>query len=60
MRGKHVARKGGWDCHGLPVEVEVEKELGFSGKHEIEDYGIEAFNRAAARRCSATSRTGSR
>src|SRR5215471_13986737 len=44
MRGKHVARKGGWDCHGLPVEVEVEKELGFSGKLEIEDYGIERFN----------------
>ena len=44
MRGKHVARKGGWDCHGLPVEVEVEKELGFSVKHEIEDYGIERFN----------------
>ncbi len=46
MRGKHVGRKGGWDCHGLPVEVEVEKELGFSGKHEIEDYGIERFNAA--------------
>ena len=44
MRGKHVVRKGGWDCHGLPVEVEVEKELGFSAKHEIEDYGIERFN----------------
>ncbi len=44
MRGKHVARKGGWDCHGLPVEVEVEKELGFSAKFEIEDYGIERFN----------------
>ncbi|MCU1458958.1 MAG: Isoleucyl-tRNA synthetase [Actinomycetia bacterium] len=44
MRGHHVARKGGWDCHGLPVEVEVEKELGFSGKPEIEEYGIEAFN----------------
>ena len=44
MRGRHVARKGGWDCHGLPVEVEVEKELGFSGKPEIEQYGIEAFN----------------
>ncbi len=44
MRGHHVARKGGWDCHGLPVEVEVEKELGFSGKPEIEQYGIEAFN----------------
>ena len=45
MRGKYVARKAGWDCHGLPVEVEVEKELGFSGKPQIEEYGIEAFNR---------------
>ena len=45
MRGKYVARKAGWDCHGLPVEVEVEKELGFSGKEQIEAYGIEAFNR---------------
>ncbi|MGH8976385.1 MAG: class I tRNA ligase family protein, partial [Acidimicrobiia bacterium] len=40
----YVARKGGWDCHGLPVEVEVEKELGLSGKTQIRDYGIEAFN----------------
>jgi isoleucyl-tRNA synthetase len=45
MRGRYVPRKGGWDCHGLPVEVEVEKELGFSGKEQIEEYGIEAFNR---------------
>ncbi len=45
MRGRYVARKAGWDCHGLPVEVEVEKELGFSGKPQIEEYGIEAFNR---------------
>jgi isoleucyl-tRNA synthetase len=44
MRGRYVARKGGWDCHGLPVEVEVEKELGISNKHQIEDFGIEAFN----------------
>jgi isoleucyl-tRNA synthetase len=44
MRGHYVARKGGWDCHGLPVEVEVEKELGFTGKPQIEEYGIEAFN----------------
>jgi isoleucyl-tRNA synthetase len=44
MRGKHVDRKGGWDCHGLPVEVEVEKELGFSAKFQIEEYGIERFN----------------
>ena len=45
MRGRHVARKGGWDCHGLPVEVEVEKELGIHNKHEIEAYGIAEFNR---------------
>jgi isoleucyl-tRNA synthetase len=44
MRGRYVARKGGWDCHGLPVEVEVEKALGITNKHEIVDYGIEAFN----------------
>src|SRR5689334_4946035 len=46
MRGRYVARKGGWDCHGLPVEVQVEKELGFSAKFEIEDYGIDRFNAA--------------
>jgi isoleucyl-tRNA synthetase len=45
MRGRHVARKGGWDCHGLPVEVEVEKELGLGNKHEIEAFGIAEFNR---------------
>ena len=44
MRGYDVPRKGGWDCHGLPVELAVEKELGLSSKHEIEAYGIEAFN----------------
>ncbi len=44
MRGRYVPRKAGWDCHGLPVEVEVEKELGFAGKPEIEEFGIEAFN----------------
>jgi isoleucyl-tRNA synthetase len=44
MRGRYVARKGGWDCHGLPVEVQVERELGFSGKREIIEFGIEAFN----------------
>jgi len=44
MRGYRVDRKGGWDCHGLPVEIAVEQQLGIKSKHEIEDYGIEAFN----------------
>jgi isoleucyl-tRNA synthetase len=44
MKGYHVPRKAGWDCHGLPVELGVEKELGFAGKKDIEDYGIAAFN----------------
>ena len=44
MKGYHVARRAGWDCHGLPVELAVEKELGFTGKPDIEAYGIEAFN----------------
>ena len=45
MRGFHVARKGGWDTHGLPVEIQVEKALGLTSKTDIEAYGIEAFNR---------------
>jgi len=45
MRGRHVSRKAGWDTHGLPVEIEVEKRLGFSGKQQIEAYGITEFNR---------------
>jgi isoleucyl-tRNA synthetase len=44
MNGAYVLRKGGWDTHGLPVEIEVEKELGLHHKHEIEEYGIAAFN----------------
>ena len=44
MQGFHVRRKGGWDTHGLPVEIQVEKELGFKFKKEIEEYGIAAFN----------------
>lgn len=44
MKGKHVVRKAGWDCHGLPVEIAVEKELGFNGKGDIENYGIAPFN----------------
>lgn len=45
MQGRKVIRKVGWDTHGLPVELQVEKELGFSSKTEIENYGIEAFNK---------------
>ncbi|MGZ4501462.1 MAG: isoleucine--tRNA ligase, partial [Nocardioidaceae bacterium] len=44
MQGFHVERKAGWDCHGLPVELAVEKELGFSGKGDIEAYGVAEFN----------------
>ena len=43
MKGKHVLRKAGWDTHGLPVELEVEKLLGMDGKQDIEKYGIEPF-----------------
>jgi isoleucyl-tRNA synthetase len=44
MRGYHVVRRGGWDTHGLPVEIEVEKRLGFNNKSQIEEYGIARFN----------------
>jgi isoleucyl-tRNA synthetase len=44
MKGKKVHRRFGWDCHGLPVEYEMEKELGISGKSEIEEYGVANFN----------------
>ncbi len=43
MKGEHCLRKAGWDTHGLPVELEVEKLLGIDGKQEIENYGIEPF-----------------
>ena len=43
MKGHQVLRKAGWDTHGLPVELEIEKQLGISGKPEIEDYGVEPF-----------------
>ncbi len=46
MRGKYCERTFGWDCHGLPVEYEMEKELKLSGKKEIERYGIDKFNEA--------------
>ncbi len=45
MKGYRTLRKGGWDTHGLPVELEVENELGLSNKRDIEEYGIEQFNR---------------
>src|SRR5215212_6038384 len=45
MRGYRVARKAGWDTHGLPVEIEVEKQLGISGKQQIEALGVAEFNR---------------
>ncbi len=44
MKGKQVIRKAGWDCHGLPVEIAVEKELGFTGKSDIEKFGVAQFN----------------
>jgi isoleucyl-tRNA synthetase len=44
MRGYSVPRRGGWDCHGLPVELEIEKELGLKSKRDIEAYGIDKFN----------------
>ena len=54
MRGRYVERKGGYDCHGLPVEIAVEQQLGFTSKSDIEAYGIAEFN--AVCRESALSR----
>ncbi|MFH1068838.1 MAG: isoleucine--tRNA ligase [Candidatus Glassbacteria bacterium] len=45
MLGCHVPRKAGWDTHGLPVEIEIEKQLGIDGKEQIEKYGVEKFNK---------------
>ncbi len=47
MQGFYVLRKAGWDTHGLPVEIEIEKELGFKNKKDIEAYGIDKFNKKA-------------
>jgi isoleucyl-tRNA synthetase len=44
MNGFHVSRRGGWDTHGLPVEIAIEKKLGFTHKQQIEEFGIEKFN----------------
>src|SRR5438477_10424192 len=46
MRGYYVPRRNGWDCHGLPVEFSIEKELGISGKKQILELGLEKFNAA--------------
>lgn len=46
MNGHYVLRKGGWDTHGLPVEIEVEKKLGLEDKQAVEKYGIKKFNEA--------------
>ncbi|MFM9226565.1 MAG: class I tRNA ligase family protein, partial [Actinomycetota bacterium] len=46
MRGRRVERRFGWDCHGLPAEVEAERELGIAGHPEITRYGIDRFNEA--------------
>src|SRR5579862_8332189 len=53
MRGFRVDRKGGWDCHGLPVEIAVEQQLGLKSKDEIEAYGIAEFNRRCREAVSA-------
>jgi isoleucyl-tRNA synthetase len=50
MQGYYCQRRGGWDTHGLPVEIEVERQLGLSGKQQIEEFGVEEFNR----RCRAS------
>ncbi len=47
MQGFHVPRTWGWDCHGLPIESLIEKKLGFKGKKDIEEFGIDKFNEAA-------------
>lgn len=46
MQGYRVERKAGWDTHGLPVEIEVEKRLGLEGRHQVEEYGVARYNQA--------------
>ena len=59
MQGHFVPRKAGWDTHGLPVEIEVEKQLGISGKQDIERLGVRASSTGcAARACSSTAASG--
>ena len=58
MRGYQVERKGGWDTHGLPVEIEVQKQLGIRTSRRSSSSGSPSSTSAAARRSSSTSRTG--
>ena len=58
MQGYLVERKAGWDTHGLPVELGVEKALGISGKQEIENYGVEQFIQACKRAFLPMSKNG--
>ncbi len=60
MRGFHSIRRGGWDTHGLPVEIEVEKKLGFTNKQQIEAYGIDNSMPCAASQPSPTFKNGKR
>ncbi|MFW5782144.1 MAG: class I tRNA ligase family protein [Candidatus Muiribacteriaceae bacterium] len=60
MTGHHVPRKAGWDTHGLPVEIEVEKKLGLDGKGEIEKYGVENFIKHCKNLFSPTRKNGKR
>jgi isoleucyl-tRNA synthetase len=60
MKGYYVPRIAGWDTHGLPIELEVEKKLGLSSKKDIESYGIDRLTPAAARAFSATLKSGRR
>jgi isoleucyl-tRNA synthetase len=53
MRGRYVERRFGWDCHGLPVEMEIEQTLGLNGKSDIERFGVARFNAEMSQDCSA-------
>ena len=57
MKGEYVPRKAGWDTHGLPVELGVEKELGLNGKEQIEQYGMEARSRSSSTAWSRSSKS---
>ena len=60
MQGYRVERKAGWDTHGLPVEISIEKELGFTDKNAVEQFGIEPFNEKCYQSVRRYEREGSR